>query len=102
MGRNGYILIHAYDRVDPEEVWNTLQNDLRVLLNLGSLRNFMCRGEKIESAALEEDSGAVVEGVTETTGIVLEGLDFGVEVLGHGVGDGEKCESRATPPKMLV
>jgi uncharacterized protein with HEPN domain len=28
------ILIHAYDRIDPEEVWNTLQNDLPVLLNL--------------------------------------------------------------------
>jgi uncharacterized protein with HEPN domain len=28
------ILIHANDKVDPEEVWNTLQNDLPVLLNL--------------------------------------------------------------------
>jgi hypothetical protein len=28
----------------------------------------MGRGEKIESAAVEEDSGAVVEGVTEATG----------------------------------
>jgi len=27
------ILIHAYDRVDPEEVWNTLINDLPKLLN---------------------------------------------------------------------
>jgi uncharacterized protein with HEPN domain len=27
------ILIHAYDRVDPEEVWNTLQNDLPKLLD---------------------------------------------------------------------
>lgn len=26
------ILIHAYDRVDPEEVWKTLQNDLPKLL----------------------------------------------------------------------
>jgi hypothetical protein len=65
----------------------------RVFLQLrGSSRNFMGRGEKIESAAVEEDSGAVVEGVTETTGIGLEGLDFGVEALGHGVGDGEKRE----------
>lgn len=52
----------------------------------------MGRGEKIESAAVEEDSGAVVEGVTEATGIGLEGLDFGVEALGRGVGDGEKRE----------
>jgi len=28
------ILIHAYDRVDPEEVWNTLQNDLPKLLKV--------------------------------------------------------------------
>jgi len=27
------ILIHAYDRVDPEEVWNTLINDLPNLLD---------------------------------------------------------------------
>jgi uncharacterized protein with HEPN domain len=27
------ILIHAYDRVDPEEVWNTLQIDLPKLLD---------------------------------------------------------------------
>jgi glycosyltransferase involved in cell wall biosynthesis len=58
------------------------------------------RGEKIESAAVEEDSGAVVEGVTEATGIGLEGLDFGVEALGHGVGDGEKREVEQ-PLRML-
>jgi hypothetical protein len=60
----------------------------------------MGRGEKIESAAVEEDSGAVVEGVTETTGIGLEGLDFGVEALGHGIGDGEKREVEQ-PLQML-
>ncbi len=27
------ILIHAYDRIDPEEVWNTLINDLPNLLD---------------------------------------------------------------------
>ncbi len=46
----------------------------------------------MESAAIEEDSGALVEGVTEAAGIGLEGLDFGVEALGQGVGDGEKRE----------
>jgi hypothetical protein len=52
----------------------------------------MGRGEKIESAAVEEDSGSVVEGVTEAAGIGLEGLDFGIEPLGHGIGYGEKCD----------
>jgi hypothetical protein len=52
----------------------------------------MGRGEKIESAAVEEDSGSVVEGVTEAPGIGLEGLDFGIEPLGHGIGYGEKRE----------
>ena len=58
----------------------------------GSSRNFMGRGEKIESAAVEEDSGGVVEGVTEATGIGLEGLDFGVEPFSDCVGDGKKRE----------
>ena len=57
-------------------------------------------GEDVEFAAEEEDSGAVVEGVTEATGIGLEGLDFGVEALGHGVGDGEKREVEQ-PLQML-
>ena len=52
----------------------------------------MGRGEEIESTAVEEDSGSVVKGVAEATGIGLEGLDFGVEALGHCVGDGEKRE----------
>ena len=52
----------------------------------------MGRGKEIEYAAIEEDSGAVVESVTEAAGIGLEGLDFGVEALGHGVGDVEKRE----------
>jgi hypothetical protein len=52
----------------------------------------MGRGEKIESAAVEEDSGSVVEGVTEALGIGPEGLDFGIESLGHGIGYGEKRE----------
>ena len=46
---------------------------------LASSRNFMDRGGKIEFTAVEEDSGAVVEGVAEATGIGLEGLYFGVE-----------------------
>jgi hypothetical protein len=29
-------------------------------------------------------------GVTEAAGIGLEGLDFGIEPLGHGIGYGEK------------
>ena len=33
----------------------------------GSSRNFVGSGKKIESTALEEDSGAVVEGVAEAT-----------------------------------
>ena len=59
---------------------------------LGFSRNIMGRWEEIESAAVEEDFGSVVEGLTEATGIGLEGLDFGVEPLGHSVGDGEKRE----------
>jgi hypothetical protein len=36
-------------------------------------------GGEIEFTAVEEDSGAVVEGVAEATDIALEGLYFGVE-----------------------
>ena len=39
----------------------------------------MGSGKKIESTAVEEDSGAVVEGVAESTDIELKGLYFGVE-----------------------
>ncbi len=60
----------------------------------------MGRGEKIEFTAVEEDSGAVVEGVAEAPGIGLEGLDFGVEPFGDGVGDGEKREVEQ-PLQML-
>jgi hypothetical protein len=52
----------------------------------------MGRGKEIKSAAIEEDYGAVVEGVTKAAGIGLEGLDFGVEALGHRVGLGAKIE----------
>lgn len=58
----------------------------------GSSRNFMGRRKKIESTAVKKDSGSVVENVTEAPGIGLEGLDFGVEPFGDGVGDGEKRE----------
>jgi len=52
----------------------------------------MGSGKKIESTAVEEDSGSVVEGVAEATGVGLEGLDFGVEPFSDSVGDGEKRE----------
>ena len=57
----------------------------------------MGRWEKIKSAAVEEDSGAAVEGVTEATGIGLEVLDFGVEPFSDSVGDGEKREVMPKP-----
>ncbi len=44
------------------------------------------------TAAIEEDSGAVVEDVTEAAGIGLQGLDFGVESLVHRFGVVEKRE----------
>ena len=46
----------------------------------------------IESAAIKEEFGAVVEGVTKAAGIGLEGLDFGLEALGYRVGVGEKLK----------
>jgi hypothetical protein len=60
----------------------------------------MGRGEKIESSAVEKDFGSVVKGVTEVPSIGLEGLDFGVEPFGDGVGDGEKLEIKQ-PLQML-
>ncbi len=41
----------------------------------------MGRGEKIEAAAEEKDSGAVVQEIAEASGIGLQGLDFGVKAL---------------------
>ena len=60
----------------------------------------MGKGEKIVSTAVEEDSGALVEGVTEPASISLEGLDFGVEHFSNCVGDGEKREVEQ-PLQML-
>jgi hypothetical protein len=45
------------------------------------------RGEEVKSSAEEEDSDAVVEEVTEPSGIGLEGLDFGVKPLGNSISD---------------
>ena len=42
---------------------------------------------KIESAAKEEDTGAVVFKLTEAPGIGFEGLDFGVKPLGECIGN---------------
>ncbi len=50
----------------------------------GSSRNFMGRGEKVESTAVEKDSGAVVQEIAEAPGIGLQGLDFGVGFCGRG------------------
>ncbi len=52
----------------------------------------MGRGEKIEAAAEEKDSGAVVQEIAEASGIGLQGLDFGVKTLGDRIGDRVKCE----------
>ena len=38
--------------------------------------------------AVEEDTETVGGQGTEATGGALDGLDFAVETLGHGVGDG--------------
>ncbi len=52
----------------------------------------MGRGEKMEAAAEEKDSGAVVQEIAEAPGIGLEGLDFGVENLRNRVGYGVERE----------
>lgn len=42
---------------------------------------------EVEFAAEEEDSGAVVFEAAEAACVGFDGLDFGVEALGEGVGD---------------
>ena len=54
------------------------------------------RGEEVKSSAEEEDSDAVVEEVTEPSGIGLEGLDFGVKPLGNSISDWEENEVKQT------
>jgi len=53
-------------------------------------------GEEVKSSAEEEDSDAVVEEVTETSGIDFEGLDFGVKPLGDSISDWEENEVKQT------
>ena len=45
-------------------------------------------GAHVEPTAVEEDAEAVGDEGTEAAGDVLNGLDFAVETLSHGVGDG--------------
>jgi hypothetical protein len=62
----------------------------------GFVREILRASAWVKSSAEEEDSDAVVEEVTEPSGIGLEGLDFGVKPLGNSISDWEENEVKQT------